>query len=163
MNPNAYIEFSFLLNTSLDIFDARTRDRNRVDQDLGMLQAIDERLSIWGWQAVTGTKFAVIVDAWGKNGVRGGGAGEGDIGRVRRVGDKDVKVVSRVFAMKRRQQGRTVPETGSRHSKRYRRHIYSSYKIRSMFPMTICQRQLRVARGKERGLRARSLYKKLKE
>lgn len=33
-----------------------------------MLQAIDERLSIWGWQTGTGTKFAVIVDMWGKQG-----------------------------------------------------------------------------------------------
>ena len=64
----AYLEFSFLLNASLDIFELRTGDRNRVDQDLGMLQAVDERLSIWGWQTGTGTKFAVIVDMWGKQG-----------------------------------------------------------------------------------------------
>ncbi|KAL8857363.1 MAG: hypothetical protein Q9178_006129 [Gyalolechia marmorata] len=64
----AYLEFSFLLNASLDIFELRTGDHNRVDQDLGMLQAVDERLSIWGWQTGTGTKFAVIVDMWGKQG-----------------------------------------------------------------------------------------------
>ncbi|KAL2050172.1 hypothetical protein ABVK25_009533 [Lepraria finkii] len=67
-NPSAYLEFSFLLNASLDIFDARSRDRNRVDQDLGLLQAIDDRLSIWGWETGTGTRFAVVVDAWGQNG-----------------------------------------------------------------------------------------------
>lgn len=33
-----------------------------------MLQAIDERLSIWGWETGTGTKFAVVVDMWGKEG-----------------------------------------------------------------------------------------------
>ncbi|KAL9000781.1 MAG: hypothetical protein Q9188_005582 [Gyalolechia gomerana] len=64
----AYLEFSFLLNASLDIFELRTRDRNRVDQDLGMLQAVDERLSIWGWETGTGTKFAIVVDMWGKEG-----------------------------------------------------------------------------------------------
>ncbi|KAL8841063.1 MAG: hypothetical protein Q9170_001088 [Blastenia crenularia] len=64
----AYLEFSFLLNASLDIFERRTRDPNRVDQDLGMLQAIDERLSIWGWETGTGTKFAAVVDMWGKEG-----------------------------------------------------------------------------------------------
>ncbi|KAL8731309.1 MAG: hypothetical protein Q9166_003533 [cf. Caloplaca sp. 2 TL-2023] len=66
--PGAYLEFCFLLNASLDIFELRTRDRNRVDQDLGMLQAVDERLSIWGWETGTGTKFAVVVDMWGKEG-----------------------------------------------------------------------------------------------
>ncbi|KAL8721118.1 MAG: hypothetical protein Q9225_002141 [Loekoesia sp. 1 TL-2023] len=64
----AHLEFSFLLNASLDIFELRTRDHNRVDQDLGMLQAVDERLSIWGWETGTGTKFAVVVDMWGKEG-----------------------------------------------------------------------------------------------
>ncbi|KAL8943084.1 MAG: hypothetical protein Q9216_001284 [Gyalolechia sp. 2 TL-2023] len=67
-NQGAYLEFSFLLNASLDIFELRARDRNRVDQDLGMLQAVDERLSIWGWETGTGTKFAVVVDMWGKEG-----------------------------------------------------------------------------------------------
>lgn len=78
--PSAHLEFSFLLNASLDIFDARARDRNRVDQDLGMLQAIDERLSIWGWETGTGTRFAVVVDAWGKSGIKGArGLLDGDL------------------------------------------------------------------------------------
>ncbi|KAI4190473.1 MAG: hypothetical protein L6R41_000778 [Letrouitia leprolyta] len=33
-----------------------------------MLQAVDERLSIWGWETGTGTKFAIVVDMWGKEG-----------------------------------------------------------------------------------------------
>ncbi|KAL8779528.1 MAG: hypothetical protein Q9213_006897 [Squamulea squamosa] len=74
-DQGAYIEFSFLLNASLDIFELRTGDRNRVDQDLGMLQAIDERLSIWGWQTSTGTKFAAVVDMWGKEGRPSTGVG----------------------------------------------------------------------------------------
>ena len=78
--PSAHLEFSFLLNASLDMFDARARDRNRVDQDLGMLQAIDERLSIWGWETGTGTRFAVVVDAWGKGGNKGSrGISDGDL------------------------------------------------------------------------------------
>ncbi|KAL8669718.1 MAG: hypothetical protein Q9168_005702 [Polycauliona sp. 1 TL-2023] len=40
-----------------------------------MLQAIDERLSIWGWQTGTGTRFAVIVDMWGKQGRPSTGSG----------------------------------------------------------------------------------------
>lgn len=62
------MDFSFLLNASLDVFDARCRDKNKVDQDLGLLQAVDERLSIWGWQTGTGARFALIIDAWGKEG-----------------------------------------------------------------------------------------------
>jgi len=37
-----------------------------VDQDLGCLQHVDERLSIYGWETGTGARFAIIVDAWGK-------------------------------------------------------------------------------------------------
>ncbi len=63
-----------------------------------MLQAVDERLSIWGWQTGTGTKFAVVVDAWGRGG-RGGSGLEGSVGggRGRGVGDGDVKVVSDLY------------------------------------------------------------------
>ncbi|KAL8953738.1 MAG: hypothetical protein Q9222_000420 [Ikaeria aurantiellina] len=71
----SYLEFSFLLNASLDVFELRTRDRNRVDQDLGMLHAVDERLSIWGWETGTGTKFAVVVDMWGRDGRPNTGSG----------------------------------------------------------------------------------------
>lgn len=52
-----------------------------------MLQAIDERLSIWGWLTGTGVKIAVVIDAWGR-----GGEGSG-IGKA--VGDADVRPVSR--------------------------------------------------------------------
>ncbi|MCJ1310544.1 hypothetical protein MMC25_004208 [Agyrium rufum] len=69
--PGAYLEFSFLLNSSLDIFDLRARDRNRVDQDLGLLHAVDERLSVWGWQTGTGTRFAIVLDMWGRDGTEG--------------------------------------------------------------------------------------------
>lgn len=45
-----------------------------------MLQAVDERLSIWGWETGTGTRFAVVVDAWGKGGNRGTrGLADGDL------------------------------------------------------------------------------------
>lgn len=83
--PSAHLEFSFLLNASLDIFDARARDRNQIDQDLGMLQAIDERLSIWGWETGTGTRFAIVADAWGRGGNKGSrGLSDGDLRGVSR-------------------------------------------------------------------------------
>ncbi|MCJ1375247.1 hypothetical protein MMC20_006481 [Loxospora ochrophaea] len=79
--PSAHLEFSFLLNSSLDIFDLRARDRNRLDQDLGLLHAVDERLSVWGWETGTGTRFAVVLDMWGREGVqaRGMGVREGEL------------------------------------------------------------------------------------
>ena len=65
-----------------------------------MLQAIDERLSIWGWQTGTGARFAIIVDTWGKEGkpvVERKGTGEGREGKLtagRGIQDADVKPVS---------------------------------------------------------------------
>ncbi len=60
-----------------------------------MLQAVDERLSIWGWQTGTGMKFAIVVDALGKGGKSGNGLESSIVGgRGRGVGDGDVKIVS---------------------------------------------------------------------
>ncbi len=92
-----------MLNASLDIFEARTRDRNRVDQDLGMLQAIDESLSIWGWQTGTGAKFAIIINARGRSGETGSMT-ESGVKRSKGIGDGEVRIVSglsETFAGKR--------------------------------------------------------------
>ena len=84
-SPSAQLEFSFILNSSLDIFDLRARDKNRVDQDLGLLHAVDERLSVWGWETGTGTKFAIVLDMWGREGTEGTGLGirDGELKPVR--------------------------------------------------------------------------------
>ena len=51
-----------------------------MDQDLGLLHAVDERLSVWGWETGTGTRFAIVLDVWGREGVEGGrGVGEGEL------------------------------------------------------------------------------------
>lgn len=59
------IEFSFILNSCLDIFEIR-RKQTSIDQDLGLLQAVDERLAAYGWLSTTGVKFLVIVDLIGQ-------------------------------------------------------------------------------------------------
>lgn len=59
------LEFSFILNSSLDIFDMR-QQHTSVDQDLGLLHALDERLSVYGWLTNTGVKFAIVVDLEGR-------------------------------------------------------------------------------------------------
>lgn len=62
---NEMLDMSFLLNSCLDIFDIRTRSKT-VDQDLGLLQAIDERLATYGWLTNTGVKFIIVVDMAGR-------------------------------------------------------------------------------------------------
>src|SRR5689334_18253178 len=56
---------SFLLNSCLDIFEIRQNSKT-IDQDLGLLQAIDERLATYGWLTNTGIKFIVVVDMAGR-------------------------------------------------------------------------------------------------
>jgi trafficking protein particle complex subunit 2 len=56
---------SFILNSSLDIFDIRSRAKT-LDQDLGLLHPIDERLAAYGWLTNTGIKFIIVVDMAGR-------------------------------------------------------------------------------------------------
>lgn len=62
---DSIIEFSFLLNSCLDIFEIRQK-QTAIDQDLGLLQAVDERLAAYGWLTTTGVRFLVIVDVVGQ-------------------------------------------------------------------------------------------------
>jgi hypothetical protein len=64
--PNANLEFLFLLNSCLDIFDLRARTTKLLDSDLGLLQAIDDRLACYGWLTNTGIKFIIVVDMMGR-------------------------------------------------------------------------------------------------
>jgi trafficking protein particle complex subunit 2 len=59
------LEFSFLLNSCLDILETRQKQTS-VDQDLGLLHAVDERLSVYGWLTNTGIKLLIVVDLAGK-------------------------------------------------------------------------------------------------
>ncbi|BCS28889.1 uncharacterized protein APUU_70459A [Aspergillus puulaauensis] len=59
------IEFSFLLNSSLDVFEIRQKQTS-IDQDLGLLHAVDERLASYGWLTTTGVKFLIIIDLIGE-------------------------------------------------------------------------------------------------
>ncbi|KAJ9607625.1 hypothetical protein H2200_007703 [Cladophialophora chaetospira] len=65
-NPNSDLEFLFLLNSCLDIFDLRARTTKLLDLDLGLLQAIDDRLACYGWLTNTGIKFIIVVDMMGR-------------------------------------------------------------------------------------------------
>jgi hypothetical protein len=59
------LRFSFLINSCLDIFDLRQKHTS-VDQDLGLLQALDERLAVYGWLTNTGVKLLIVVDLAGR-------------------------------------------------------------------------------------------------
>ena len=63
---NTNLEFLFLLNSCLDIFDLRARTTKLVDSDLGLLQAIDDRLACYGWLTNTGIKIIIVVDMMGR-------------------------------------------------------------------------------------------------
>ncbi|KAK8212937.1 hypothetical protein M8818_003102 [Zalaria obscura] len=63
--PRNKLEFSFMLSTCLDIFEARMPTK-MVGQDFGLLQAIDERLAMYGWLTNTGVKFVIVVDMEGR-------------------------------------------------------------------------------------------------
>lgn len=60
------VEYSFLLSSCLDIFEARAPHKT-ADQDFGLLQAINERLAMYGWLTNTGVKFVVVVDMEGRH------------------------------------------------------------------------------------------------
>ncbi|KAJ4988208.1 AFG1-like ATPase [Stagonosporopsis vannaccii] len=61
----APLEFQFLLSSCLDIFEARLPYKT-ADQDFGLLQAVDERLAMYGWLTNTGVKIVIVVDMEGR-------------------------------------------------------------------------------------------------
>lgn len=64
-HENELFELSFLLNSCLDIFEIRS-NKKTVEQDLGQLQPVDERLATYGWLTNTGIKFIIVVDMAGR-------------------------------------------------------------------------------------------------
>lgn len=106
-----------------------------------MLQVIDERLSIWGWETGTGTKFAIVVDMWGMDGRPGTGFG---------LKGEDVRPV-RWFPLSRSFEEQTdeLTRRPSRRSKHCRRHIYDYCKIHSTHLTITPQWQRRVEGVKE--------------
>ncbi|KAJ5570369.1 uncharacterized protein N7459_009799 [Penicillium hispanicum] len=87
----ATIDFSFLLNSCLDIFEIR-RKQTFIDQDLGLLHAVDERLAAYGWLTTTGVKILVIVDLFGPENPNSGKLAGSAVSGLR---DSDLKTVFR--------------------------------------------------------------------
>ncbi|KAK6433292.1 hypothetical protein LTR95_010530 [Oleoguttula sp. CCFEE 5521] len=62
--PRDKLAFTFMLNSSLDIFEARMP--SKTSQDFGLLHALDERIALYGWLTNTGVKLVVVVDMEGR-------------------------------------------------------------------------------------------------
>ncbi|KAL1994236.1 hypothetical protein VTN49DRAFT_2905 [Thermomyces lanuginosus] len=92
----ARLKFSFLINSCLDIFDLR-RKHTSVDQDLGLLQALDERLAVYGWLTNTGVKLLIFVDLAGGKQLPSGGAGDARTTAVTGIKDSDLKPAFRAL------------------------------------------------------------------
>jgi trafficking protein particle complex subunit 2 len=75
------LQFSLLLSSSLDIFEARARANastgSGLSGDLGLLQALDERLALYGFETNTGVKFVAVVDMKGRKPKEKDGGGNG--------------------------------------------------------------------------------------
>jgi hypothetical protein len=61
----APLEYQLLLSSCLDIFEARLPHKT-LDQDFGLLQAVDERLAMYGWLTNTGVKMVIVADMEGR-------------------------------------------------------------------------------------------------
>ena len=105
----APLEFSLLLSSALDVFEARA-PHITVDQDFGLLQAVDERLAMYGWLTNTGVKLVVVVDMDGRaddapGAARGRGAAAAAAAKIEAKGglrDADLKPVRRAGGDARR-------------------------------------------------------------
>jgi hypothetical protein len=86
------LQYSFLLSSCLDIFEIRMPYKTS-DQDFGLLQAIDERLAMYGWLTNTGVKFVAIVDMEG----RPANSNDPKVSAALGIRDADLKPVSYPF------------------------------------------------------------------
>ncbi|KKA19853.1 hypothetical protein T310_6150 [Rasamsonia emersonii CBS 393.64] len=66
-----------------------------VEQDLGLLQAVDERLAAYGWLTNTGVKFLILVDMAGRH--MPADAERGRVTTVSGIKDSDLKPAFRAL------------------------------------------------------------------
>ncbi len=83
-----------MLSSSLDIFEQRLPHKT-ADQDFGLLQALDERLAMYGYLTNTGVKFVVIVDMEGRPAT----ANDVKISAAVGLRDSDMKPVSQLMSL----------------------------------------------------------------
>lgn len=59
------LEYNFMLNSCLDIFEARMPTKT-VGHDFGLLHALDERIAMYGWLTNTSVKIVIVIDMEGR-------------------------------------------------------------------------------------------------
>jgi hypothetical protein len=103
-STRSLLDFSFILSSTLDIFDARLSQKLQpVDQDFGLLEAVDENLACYGWLTNTGVKFVAVVDMVGRKAPLEGELGlKGRAAVITGLRDSDLKPVSVVDSMSSR-------------------------------------------------------------
>jgi hypothetical protein len=123
------LEFSFVLSSCLDIFEARIPHKT-ADQDFGLLQALDERLATYGWLTNTGVKFIIVIDMEGRPTT----ANDARINTAIGLRDSDVKPVRLSFT-----RITLVLKYSNcfRRSKHYMRHTSIYLKIHFINPISI--------------------------
>ncbi|CZT17446.1 uncharacterized protein RCC_03280 [Ramularia collo-cygni] len=60
------LEYSMLLNSTLDIFESRSASSGPLSVDFGLLHALDDRIALYGWLLNTGIKLVIAVDMLGR-------------------------------------------------------------------------------------------------
>lgn len=127
------LEFSFMLSSSLDIFEQRLPHK-MADQDFGLLQAIDERLAMYGYLTNTGVKFVVIVDMEGRPATANDSKNPAAVG----LRDSDVKPVGWPLLSGQAQPFRHENLTRPRSSVHYKQHTSTSCGTRFMTRTSTC-------------------------
>lgn len=86
------LEFQFLLNSCLDIFEARL-PYGKADHDFGLLHAVDEQLAMYGYLTTTGVRLVIVVDMEG----RPASEAEGKNSALLGIRDSDLKPAFRAI------------------------------------------------------------------
>lgn len=70
------LQFSLLLSSTIDVFDLRARHNAisgvGLSGDVGLLQAIDDRLAAYGFETNTGVRMVCVVDMRGRRAAASG-------------------------------------------------------------------------------------------
>ncbi|KAI9892270.1 MAG: hypothetical protein M1814_001729 [Vezdaea aestivalis] len=97
-DSRSLLDFSLILSSTIDTFEARQKLQT-VDQDFGLLEAVDENLACYGWLTNTGVKFVAVVDMVGRKEPMEGEelASRGKAAIITGLRDSDLKSVFRAL------------------------------------------------------------------
>lgn len=132
------LEYSMMLNSCLDIFEARMPGKT-VGHDFGLLHALDERIAMYGWLLNTGVKLVIVVDMEGRTAPNSEAAKTAILG----LRNSDLTPVSGPSGMRSAVANATFADV-CRLSKHYKQLTFAYCEIRSMCQMITTQGQREV-------------------